>query len=194
MEHLAVAGIPVGKPSLWDQPVLMQNSREGCVRKPGGATPSSPHTHGSHGGPRGAGGRGEPKPVLLMPPEEFLPVVVPFRGGPGPLAGGVASSLSSSWSPGSHRTALGPLPPWPFPLPPAYERALEDKYSVVTEFKGRIKGSGLDDGKRNQLQNIIQAYFREWLHSSAHIRHVYDLQKLEADDGAPGGVSPTHHL
>ena len=43
---------------------------------------------------------------------------------------------------------------------------------MVTEFKGRIKGSGLDDGKRNQLQNIIQAYFREWLHSSAHIRHV----------------------
>lgn len=96
------------------------------------------------------------------------------------MAGGVASSLSSSWSPGSHRTSLGPLPPWPFPLPAAFEHALEDKYSVVTEFKGRIKGSGLDDVKRNQLQNIIQAYFREWLHSSGHIRHV------SAFGGGPG--------
>jgi hypothetical protein len=57
---------------------------------------------------------------------------------------------------------------------------------VVTEFKGRIKGSGLDDGKRNQLQNIIQAYFREWLHSSGHIRHVsWKVQGL-GKGGCPG--------
>lgn len=84
----------------------------------------------------------------------------------------MASSLSSQWTRGTHKQQTGPLPPWPFLLPPAYDAALEAKYAVVTELKGRIKGSGLDDVRRNQLQNIIQAFFREWLHSSGHIRAV----------------------
>jgi TBCC domain-containing protein 1 len=76
-EHMAAAGLPTGGASLWNQPIVVSNTREGCVRKPCGATPSSPLTHGSGGA--GRGGSAGPKPMLLMPPEDFLPLVVPFR-------------------------------------------------------------------------------------------------------------------
>jgi hypothetical protein len=45
-------------------------------------------------GPADGGATG---PVYLMPPEEFLPFMVPFKGGPGPLCGG-ACSETFQWS------------------------------------------------------------------------------------------------
>lgn len=94
------------------------------------------------------------------------------RGAAGPLAGGAAHSASTQWLPGIHKQQAGPLPPLPFPLPDAFDAALQHQYSVVTDLRGRIRGSGLDEGRRNQLQVVIQSYFREWLHSSGAIRQV----------------------
>jgi hypothetical protein len=45
-------------------------------------------------GPADVGATG---PVYLMPPEDFLPFMVPFKGGPGPLCGG-ACSETFQWS------------------------------------------------------------------------------------------------
>lgn len=45
-------------------------------------------------GPADGGATG---PVYLMPPEDFLPFMVPFKGGPGPLCGG-ACSETFQWS------------------------------------------------------------------------------------------------
>jgi hypothetical protein len=44
------------------------------------------------------------------------------------------------------------LAPFPFPLPPEYDAALQQQYGVVTELRSKIKGSGLDDGRRLSLQ------------------------------------------
>jgi TBCC domain-containing protein 1 len=107
-----------------------------------------------------------------MQPDEFLPLVVPFRGTIGPIAGGAAHTASTQWLPGIHKQQAGPLPPLPFPLPEAFDAALQQQYAVVTELRTRIRGSGLDEGRRNALQSCIQSFFREWLHSSGAIRQV----------------------
>jgi hypothetical protein len=121
-QHLAQAGISVGKHSLWDIPLIMAagssghstsgggagpnsscggSSRGGSSaggssmpgiepsggaagvlqprQRPGASSPSSPHTHGGSGSAERRGGAATPKPVLLLPPEEFFPFVVPFR-------------------------------------------------------------------------------------------------------------------
>ncbi|WIA21468.1 hypothetical protein OEZ85_000675 [Tetradesmus obliquus] len=215
LEHMAAAGLAPNQPSLWDQPAIIpcsMSSSSGAGssggagsgggaspaqqlqrQRPGAATPSSPHTHGSSGGGserRGSSSGLGQKPVLLMSPEEFLPLVVPFRGTAGPLAGGAAHNASTQWLPGIHKQQAGPLPPLPFPLPDAFDAALQQQYAVVTELRSRIRGSGLDEGRRNQLQGCIQSFFREWLHSSGAIRQVYDLSKLEGDEYGPAGGSP----
>lgn len=232
-QHLAAAGIAVGKQSLWDVPLILSagssghsssgggansscggSSRGGSScgggsssmpgiepsgvaaaavlqqRRPGASSPSSPHTHGGSSSAERRGGAATPKPVLLLTPEEFFPFVVPFRGTAGPLAGGVAHHASTHWQPNSHRSSQGPLPPFPFTLPPEYDAALQQQYGVVTELRSKIKGSGLDDNRRLALQNVIQSYFREWLHSTGNIRQVYDLSKLEGDEYGLSGGSP----
>lgn len=45
----------------------------------------------------GASARGATCPVYLMPPEDFLPFMVPFKGGAGPLCGGACTD-SFQWS------------------------------------------------------------------------------------------------
>ncbi len=35
-------------------------------------------------------------------------------------------------------------------------------------------------------QAVIQGYFREWLNASNNIRQVYDLSKLEQEEGGQG--------
>jgi hypothetical protein len=115
-DHMRAVGMPFGGPSQWDQPLLCCG-REGGPRRPagsGGVTPGSPltaHHTPSVGGVAGASaaalgrdareGPGQLRPVLLMQPEEFLPFVVPFKGGPGPLAGGAAAAGSGGhWAMG----------------------------------------------------------------------------------------------
>eukprot|EP00775_Hariotina_reticulata_P013625 gene13625-13751_t len=179
MEHLAAAGLDPTAHNRWNEPLLMHSSSTSKTdssgstsqalqaRRPGCSTPSSPHTHGA-AERRNSAAAAAQKAVLLLEPSEFLPLVIPF----------------------SHSSQQGPLPAIPFPLPPEYDAALQQQYSVVTELRSRIRGSGLDEARRNQLQAVIQSHFREWLHSSGAIRQVYDLSKLEGDEYGPAGMSP----
>ena len=41
----------------------------------------------------------------------------------------------------------------------------------------------LDETRKRELQNVIQAYFKEWLTSSGIFREVYDLARMEREDG-----------
>lgn len=74
------------------------------------------------------------------------------RGTAGALAGGAAHQATTHWQPNSHKSSLGPLPPFPFVLPPEYDAALQHQYGVVTELRSKIKGSGLDEAGKGQLQ------------------------------------------
>lgn len=41
----------------------------------------------------------------------------------------------------------------------------------------------LDEGRKRELQSVIQAYFKEWLTSTGTMRQVYDLARMEREDG-----------
>ena len=41
----------------------------------------------------------------------------------------------------------------------------------------------LDEARKRELQAVIQAYFKEWLHSTGKLREVYDLARMEREDG-----------
>ena len=42
----------------------------------------------------------------------------------------------------------------------------------------------LDDGRKRELQTVIQAHFKDWLHTSGNLRQVYDLARMEREDAA----------
>lgn len=43
----------------------------------------------------------------------------------------------------------------------------------------------LDEAKKRELQTVIQAYFKEWLNSTGLMRQVYDLARMEREEGQP---------
>jgi hypothetical protein len=49
--------------------------------------------------------------------------------------------------------------------------------------------AALDDGRKRELQNVIQVYFKDWLMGSGHMREVYDLARMEREDAAAGSSS-----
>lgn len=48
----------------------------------------------------------------------------------------------------------------------------------------------LDDGRKRELQNVIQSHFKEWVVNSGNMRQVYDLARMERGDG----VSTPHAI
>lgn len=131
-------------------------------------------------GPADGGATG---PVYLMPPEDFLPFMVPFKGGPGPLCGG-ACSETFQWSVDSDSESSRTCPtanPDVFALPPAYQSALQSKIQSVSRLRAAVKASFLDSSCKQEVQSVIQAYFKDWLKSSNNIRQVYDLARLERE-------------
>ncbi len=47
----------------------------------------------------------------------------------------------------------------------------------------------LDDGRKKELQSVIQAHFKDWLVSSGNMRQVYDLARMERGDATPSAHS-----
>ena len=83
--HMAKAGV-TAEPNLWDRPVSL-----GREHRP--ATPDSDSATSAAGKAR--------MPFTLLPSDKLLPLMVPFKGGPGPLCGGAASG-------GGSRCGTGP--------------------------------------------------------------------------------------
>mmetsp|Transcript_16029 Transcript_16029/g.50402 ORF Transcript_16029/g.50402 Transcript_16029/m.50402 type:complete len:121 (+) Transcript_16029:3-365(+) len=99
---------------------------------------------------------------MCMPPAKFVPFIVPFRG-PAPAPGGDSDATRGN----------------PYVLPQSYAQGLEDKVRSVAELRGRVKEASLEDGRKRELQSVIQAYFKEWLLASGNMRQVYDLARIE---------------
>lgn len=68
-----------------------------------------------------------------------------------------------------------------FPLPKAYADALQGKIVRVANMRAAVKTSFLDSQCKQEVQAVIQAYFKDWLMSSNNIRQVYDLARLERE-------------
>ena len=61
---------------------------------------------------------------------------------------------------------------------------------IVSGFgEARLVQAVLDDARKRELQTVIQAYFKDWLQSSGNMRQVYDLARMEREEG--GGAPPS---
>ncbi|CAI6004203.1 unnamed protein product [Closterium sp. NIES-64] len=69
----------------------------------------------------------------------------------------------------------------PFALPKTYLIALQHKTKTVESLRQTLKTAVLDEGRKRELTNVIQAHFKEWLLTSGNIRQVYDLARLDRD-------------
>lgn len=41
----------------------------------------------------------------------------------------------------------------------------------------------LEEQRKKELQAVIQAHFKEWLVNSGNMRQIYDLARLEREEG-----------
>lgn len=69
--------------------------------------------------------------------------------------------------------------PEPFPPPAVYAQALHATISRVSAMRTAAKASFMDSQGKQDVQNVIQAYFKEWLKSTNNLREVHDLTRLE---------------
>ena len=81
---------------------------------------------------------------------------------------------------GSGAEAFGPSP---FPLPPEYAAAWEERMSGMAAVRAAYRQSGLDDVHKREFIGAIQAHFKEWLQagSAVRMREVYDLARAEKE-------------
>ncbi|KXZ53345.1 hypothetical protein GPECTOR_7g1240 [Gonium pectorale] len=194
--HAREVGLRCDLPNRFDSPVVLAAKDRKSMS---GATPSSPRV-GMGVGLATASSIGSAAAAkacfTLQPVDEFLPFVVPFVGGNGPLAGGAAPALASRWSSLAASSQRGSLPGplYLFPLPPDYERALQRRLGLTHDMRAKFKQAGLTKDKERELNDAIQGYFKEWLVASNLLRQIYDLSTLEKEElaaaasaGATGG-------
>lgn len=119
-------------------------------------------------GPSPAGANETPSErALLLPPDRFVPFVVPFR--------------SMAEQQGSSPLLQQQTRANPFALPKAYLLALQQKTKTVENLRQTLKNAVLEENRKRELTNVIQAHFKEWLLTSGNIRQVYDLARLDRD-------------
>eukprot|EP00798_Chlamydomonas_sp_ICE-L_P003219 gene3219-13238_t len=179
--HVNEAGVRLDCANKWDTPIVLA----GKERRGMGSSPDSPRaSYSSSPTP--------PKlPYSLMPPEDFLPFVTPFVGSEGVLAGGPAHPHTTRWSVIAASAASnksGP-PLYLFPLPPDYEKALQNKLSLTSDLRRQFKEANLSKDKEKELNDAIQDHFREWLTTSNMLRQIYDLSNLERDEASSGATN-----
>lgn len=169
--HLERAGLDV-RQNLWDRPVVLNLSKEHGKEEESSsdsasiAVSTSQNPHSSE----------QSIEDLLLPPDQLLPFTIPFRGGPGPLAGGAPTNSQISWV---NRLGSGTGNGPPFALSPLYANALTCRLRKVAELQESVGKAISDLNNRRDIQVAIQRYFKEWLFKTAKIRQVYDLAKLE---------------
>ena len=129
--HLSKAGLNVSA-NKWDQPVLLNLFRESTRDEDGSDLASE---SGSYGADSRRSSEDTSLEDLLLPPEQLLPFTVPFKGGPGPLAGGAPSNPQVSWV---NRLGSGTGNGPPFPLSPVYATALTSRLRKVSELQETV--------------------------------------------------------
>jgi hypothetical protein len=66
-----------------------------------------------------------------------------------------------------------------FKPPKPYAQALQDKIARVARMRAALKTSSLDHQSKAEVQNVIQAYFKEWLRTTDNMREMHDLTRFE---------------
>lgn len=171
--HMAKAGV-TAEPNLWDRPVTL-----GREHRP--ATPDSDSATSAAGKAR--------MPFTLLPPDKLLPLMVPFKGGPGPLCGGAASGGGSRW--GSDLQAMSQHPPerpaHVFTDPHVWSRVRRDLGAcyiachAVCFLLKECKLKGVTQLQGLQLEAFVRVVFR----MSADVGSFVGL-----GDGGGGGSGP----
>eukprot|EP00189_Rhodosorus_marinus_P007646 CAMPEP_0184752118 /NCGR_PEP_ID=MMETSP0315-20130426/43410_1 /TAXON_ID=101924 /ORGANISM="Rhodosorus marinus, Strain UTEX LB 2760" /LENGTH=478 /DNA_ID=CAMNT_0027231435 /DNA_START=318 /DNA_END=1754 /DNA_ORIENTATION=+ len=116
--------------------------------------------------------------VTLLPPEKFFPFVVPIAKESEP-------TISSGVTPA----------PQAAPLPPKYAEIIERRKAEVEGLRKAVRTAQskyTDDGKQEgssgqDLQSVVQEYFRDWLITSGNLRQINDLVKLEEEFNKASG-------
>jgi hypothetical protein len=126
LAHLRDAGVRLDMGNKWDCPEVLQ----GRDRRGMSSGPDSPRSFSMGSGPAR-------HTFSLLPPDDFLPYVVPFQGGAGVLAGGPAHPSATRWSTLSTNAQKGAV--YLFPLPPEYEKALVRKLGMTGEMRSKFK-------------------------------------------------------
>ncbi|GLC35188.1 hypothetical protein PLESTB_000564000 [Pleodorina starrii] len=191
--HVREVGLRCDLPNRFDSPVVLVGKDRKSLA---GSTSNSPRPGGGAGGggtssssSSSAAAAAAKSSFSLQSPDEFLPFVVPFLGGSGPLAAGAAPALASRWNHLASSAQRGPGPLYLFPLPPDYERALQRRLSLTHDMRNKFKQAGLTKDKERELNDAIQGYFKEWLVGSNLLRQIYDLSTLEKEEMAAASAS-----
>lgn len=125
----------ISKQNLWDQPLFLKSVR--------GSMDLDQQLHGSGvraDTPERTGIDHIQAKKVLLPPDKLSPFTIPFRGGPGLLAGGaVSSSGQTSHGRGSRGSGATPRQgSSPFALPSQYADAMVKKLRKVAELQGSV--------------------------------------------------------
>ena len=89
----------------------------------------------------------------IIQPSHFLPFSVPFK-------------------------TAGPTVAIPSELPVEYEEALQQRVERVHHLRKRMQEECADENVRKDMQQLVEARFKEWLNTSGNIREVQDLLKM----------------
>ena len=76
----------------------------------------------------------------------------------------------------------GSFPRSPFPLPPPYLAAWEERMRGAADVRAAVKAADLEDGRKRELMAAIQSHFKDWLQATGAMRQVYDLARAERDE------------
>lgn len=130
-DHMARVGLAV-VPNAWDQPLLLGLE---------GSTP-------------------DPSCYRLLPPEEYYPLVVPFKmeGDTCEVPGGV---------------------------PATYQRALEIREQRVQNWQSILRDANLNKEQRHQFQALVEQKFHEWLLETGHRQELDSLTPLTVSPKEP---------
>lgn len=80
-------------------------------------------------------------------------------------------------------------------MPPKYAEIIERRKAEVEALRKAVRTAQskyADDGKQGgssgqDLQSVVQDYFREWLITSGNLRQINDLVKLEEEFSKAAG-------
>ncbi|CAI5972810.1 unnamed protein product [Closterium sp. NIES-65] len=173
--HLAKVGVDPAV-NKWDMPLALGSLDAAAAAGAAGAGTAAGGAGGSAGAGGASGVEGEGAKegaaaaaldsAILMPPEKFVPFVVPFRTQQEqPGGGGGASPLLQQATRAN-----------PFALPKTYLIALQHKTKTVESLRQTLKTAVLDEGRKRELTNVIQAHFKEWLLSQCPPYLLYLLR------------------
>lgn len=150
-EHLRAAGLNPRAGNLWDRPVVATSTDAVAVPLALSASLAPMSIDDA----QAVAAKDEASKVTLLDPMLFTSVSVPFN-----MPGDTVAN--------------------PFELPLAFSRALDARARATKDLREGLRATAAGDPDRErEMQQWVQARFREWMASSGNTRVVQDLLHLE---------------